>query len=75
MRTKEVSTKFEKVFNYSVCAIVSILGLLVLLDVFNIDPRFRIIFGWLILGYGILRFLLLWSKYRGEELKSKNLRS
>jgi len=72
--TREVSTKFEKVFNYSVCAIVAILGLLVLLDVFDIDPRFRIIFGWLILGYGILRFSLLWSKYRGQELRNKDLK-
>ncbi|MGB2696297.1 MAG: hypothetical protein WBD28_00385 [Candidatus Zixiibacteriota bacterium] len=67
MRTKEVSTKFEKFFNYSVCAIISILGFLVLLNAFNIDPRFRIIFGWLILGYGILRFLLMWFKYRNEK--------
>jgi hypothetical protein len=51
LRKKEVSTKFEKLFNYSICAIVSVLGLLVLLNAFNIDPRFRIIFGWLVLGY------------------------
>jgi hypothetical protein len=70
LRTRQVSTKFEKVFNYSICTVVSILGFLVLLGVFNIDPRFRIIFGWLVLGYGILRFLLLWSKYRGEEIKN-----
>jgi len=66
LRAKEVSTTFEKIFNYSICTVVSILGLLVLVGVFNIDPRFRIIFGWMVLGYGILRFLLLWSKYRGE---------
>ena len=70
MGTKEVSSKFEKAFNYSVCAVISMLGFLVLLGLFNIDPRFRIIFGWLVLGYGILRFLLLWSKYRREQIKN-----
>lgn len=74
MRTKQVSTKFERIFNYSVCAVVSILGILILLNTFNIDPRFRIIFGWIILGYGVLRFLLLWSKYKRQELKNKDVR-
>jgi len=72
LQTTEVSTKFEKVFNYSVCAVISILGFMVLLNTFNIHPRFRIIFGWLILGYGILRFLILWFKYRNEDLKNKD---
>ena len=70
MGTREVSTKFEKIFNYCVCAVVSMLGFLILVGVFDIDPRFRIIFGWMVLGYGILRFLLLWFKYRGEQIKS-----
>jgi hypothetical protein len=60
------SSKFERVFNYTLVCIIIVLGLLVISGVFRMELNFRIIFGGIILGYGFLRFLLLRTKYRKE---------
>lgn len=62
------SSKFERVFNYTLVGILIVLGLLVISGVFRMDPNFRIIFGGIILVYGFLRFLLLRNKYRKEQI-------
>lgn len=62
------SSKFERVFNYTLAGILIVLGLLVISGVFKMDPNFRIIFGGIILVYGFLRFLLLRNKYRKEQI-------
>jgi len=71
LKQRKSSTKFERIFNYSVCFTISFLGLLVLLNAFNIEKNIRIIFGWVILLYGLLRFFLLWMRYRSQETKLK----
>jgi hypothetical protein len=65
------SSKFERVFNYSLIGFLILLGLLVISGIFKTDPRFRNIFGGVILAYGFLRLWLLSVRYRreGEEKK------
>jgi uncharacterized membrane protein YedE/YeeE len=62
------SSKFERVFNYTLIGVLIVLGLLVISGVFRMGPNFRIIFGGIILVYGFLRFLLLKNKYRKEQI-------
>ncbi len=73
MKERQSSTKFERIFNYSACFVISFLGLLVLFGIFNIEKNTRIIFGWAILLYGLLRFFLLRMRYKGEETKLRKL--
>jgi hypothetical protein len=47
------------------------LGLLVIIGVFKIDPRFRNIFGGVILAYGLLRLWFLKGRYGREEEEKK----
>ena len=68
MRQKERSSKFEKIFNYSICGISTLLGFLVLVGVFNMNQKIRVVFGWIVLIYGLVRFLLLRLKYKREEI-------
>lgn len=65
------SSKFERVFNYSLVGFLILLGLLVISGIIRIDPKFRNIFGGVILAYGFLRLWLLSVRYRreGEEKK------
>jgi len=65
------SSKFERVFNYTLIGILIVLGLLVISGVFRMDPNFRIIFGGIIMVYGFLRFLLLRNKYRKEQISEE----
>lgn len=61
------SSKFERVFNYSLVGFLILLGLLVISGIFKTDPRFRNIFGGVILAYGFLRLWLLGNRYRKER--------
>jgi len=74
LKERHSSTKFERIFNYSVCFLISFLGLLVLFDVFNMEKNIRNIFGWAVLFYGILRFVLFRMRYKGEETKLNNFK-
>jgi len=62
------SSKFERAFNYSLVAVLILLGLLIISGIFrSMPPDFRSIFGGIILVYGVVRFLLLRNRYRKEE--------
>ncbi len=62
------SSKFDKAFNYSLVAILIILGLVIISGIFRSMPAdFRNIFGGIILVYGVVRLLLLSSRYRREK--------
>jgi len=50
------------------CGISSLLGFLVLVGVFNVNQKIRVVFGWIVLIYGLVRFLLLRLKYKREEI-------
>lgn len=64
-------SKFERVFNYTLAGFLIFLGLLVIIGVFKIDPRFRNIFGGVILAYGLLRLWFLKGRYGREEEEKK----
>jgi hypothetical protein len=66
---RQTPTKFEKIFSYCVIFIVGLLGLLVLLGAFGISPESKGILGVVLIGYGLIRFLLL--KTRIGEPKEK----
>jgi hypothetical protein len=66
--TREPS-KVEMAFSLGVVCIVTLLGLLILLGTFRIDPSFRVIVGLILLSYGLIRFWMLKSRY--ESLKGK----
>ena len=68
MREKERKSKFEKIFNYSVCGIITLLGFLVLVGVFNVNQKIRMVFGWTVFIYGFVRFLLLRLRYKREKI-------
>jgi hypothetical protein len=70
---RRVPNKFEKVFNVGVVSIVTLLGILILLGAFSIDPGFRLPLGLILIGYGLIRFWMLKSRYRGAEVKKENM--
>jgi fatty acid desaturase len=68
-----VPSKFEKVFSAGIVSIVTILGILILLGVFSIDPGFRLPLGLILVGYGVIRFWMLKSRYRKVEGEKENM--
>ena len=59
---RQTPTKFEKIFSYCVVLIVVLLGLLVLFGAFGISPQSKGILGVVLIGYGLIRFLLMKTK-------------
>ncbi|KPL01089.1 MAG: hypothetical protein AMJ91_01695 [candidate division Zixibacteria bacterium SM23_73_3] len=51
------------VFSFGVASIVFLLGLLILIGAFGINPRYKITLGLILLGYGLIRFWILKSRY------------
>jgi hypothetical protein len=68
-----VPSKFEKVFSVGVVSIVTVLGILILLGAFSIDPGFRMPLGLILVGYGLIRFWMLRPRYREGEKKQENM--
>ncbi|MFH1336221.1 MAG: hypothetical protein ABII96_06860 [Candidatus Zixiibacteriota bacterium] len=66
-------TKLEKIFSIGVISIVTLLGILILLGAFSIDPGFRSPLGLILIGYGLIRFWMLKSRYRDAEVKKENM--
>ncbi len=62
-----VPTRFEMAFSFGVVLIVFLLGLLILIGVFGINPSYRVTLGLILLGYGLVRLWMLKSRY--EDLK------
>ena len=60
-------------FGFGVVSIVTLLGLLILLGAFGISPSFRVTLGLILLGYGLIRFLMLKSRYEGLKRKEESL--
>lgn len=67
--SERMPTRFELAFSFGVVLIVFLLGLLVLMGAFGISANFRIGVGLILLGYGLIRFWMLKTKY--ENLKRK----
>jgi len=70
---RRMPNKFEKVFSIGVVSIVAVLGILILLGAFSIDPGFRLPLGLILIGYGLIRFWMLKSRYRSTEGKKENM--
>ena len=68
-----VPTKIEMAFSIAVVSVVTLLGLLILFGAFKIDPGFRVTLGLILVGYGLIRFLMLKSKYESVKRKDMSL--
>lgn len=68
-----VPTKFEMAFSFAVVLVVTLLGLLILFGAFKINPGFRVTLGLILVGYGLIRFLMLKSKYESVKRKDMSL--
>ena len=66
---RRVPTKFEKWFSFGVIFLVTFLGILILLGILPIDPRYKIFLGLILIGYGVIRWGMLKSRYRQVEIK------
>ncbi len=71
---RRIPTKFEKNFSLGVVALVTLLGMLILLGIFRIDPKFKVYLGMILLGYGLIRFWMIRSRYRKMESKEDNVK-
>ncbi|OGC92725.1 MAG: hypothetical protein A2142_04330 [candidate division Zixibacteria bacterium RBG_16_48_11] len=56
-----------KYFSYAVIFLLILLGILLLVGYFPIDPNLRLIFGVIFIAYGIIRFLTVRWKYRRKN--------
>lgn len=65
-------TKFEMAFSFGVVCVVTLLGLLILIGAFNIDPGFRFTLGMVLVGYGFVRFWMIKSRYQSLKRKEES---
>jgi hypothetical protein len=70
---KRVPSKLEMVFSFGVVSIITLLGVLILLGAFGIDQRFKLPLGVILLGYGLIRFWMLKSRFQRSENREKGL--
>jgi len=68
---EQTPTKFEKIFSYCVVFIVVLLGISILLGAFGISPQFKGILGIILIGYGLIRFLLLKTRFDRSKEKER----
>ena len=64
---RRIPTKFEKLFSLSVVSLVTLLGILILAGILRIDPRYKVLLGLILIGYGVVRLGMLQSRYRNME--------
>jgi hypothetical protein len=68
-----VPSKFEMAFSLGVVSLVTLLGLLILTGAFRIDPNFKVTLGIVLVGYGLVRFWMLKSRYRSRSGKEDSV--
>jgi hypothetical protein len=66
VRDRQIPSKFERIFSYCVISVVILLGFLVLVGAFGISPQFKGIIGVILIGYGLVRLLMM--KGRSDRL-------
>jgi hypothetical protein len=64
---RQTPTKFERIFGYCVISVVVLLGVLILVGAFGISPQFRGILGIVLIGYGLIRFLIMKTRYERHK--------
>jgi hypothetical protein len=60
---RQSPTRFERVFSYCVISIIVVLGVLILAGAFGISSQFRGILGVVLIGYGLIRLLLMKTRF------------
>jgi multisubunit Na+/H+ antiporter MnhC subunit len=70
-RDREIPGKFEKIFSYCVVSIVVLLGVLVLMGAFGISSQFKGIIGVMLIGYGLIRFLMMKARFQRHNEKKE----
>jgi hypothetical protein len=60
-------------FSFGVVSIVTLMGLLILFGTFGIGSGHRVTLGLIMLGYGLIRFMMLKSKYQNMKRKDTSL--
>jgi uncharacterized membrane protein len=71
---RQTPSKVERIFSYCVISIVVLLGVLVLMGAFGISPQFKGIIGVILIGYGLIRFLMMKRKFdRFQERRKERL--
>jgi hypothetical protein len=68
---RQTPTKLEKIFSYCVMLIVVLLGISILLGAFGISPQFKGILGTILIGYGLIRFLLMKTRFDRSKEKER----
>ena len=68
-----VPGKFEMAFSLGVVSIVTLMGLLILFGTFGIGFGHRVTLGLIMVGYGLIRFIMLRSKYRSAKRNHRSL--
>ncbi len=56
-----------KYITYAVILLLILIGILLLAGYFPIDPNLRLIFGFIFVVYGVIRFLTVRWKYRRKD--------
>jgi len=56
-----------KYLTYAVILVLILVGILLLAGYFPIDPNLRLIFGFIFVVYGVIRFLTMRWKYRRKN--------
>ena len=65
--------KFEMVFSLAVVSVVTLMGLLILFGTFGIGSGHRVPLGLIMVGYGLVRLMMLRSRYMSAKRKDKSL--
>lgn len=68
-----VPSSLEMAFSFGVVSIVTLLGLLILMGAFGISPGYKVTLGLILIGYGLVRFWMLKSRYESLKRKEESL--
>jgi hypothetical protein len=70
-----VPSKFEMAFSFGVVSVVTLLGLLILIGAFRINPGYKVALGIIFVGYGFIRLWMLRSRYESMKRKEDRLKT
>jgi len=56
-----------KYLTYTIILVLILVGILLLAGYFPVDPNLRLIFGFIFVVYGVIRFLTVRRKYRRKD--------
>jgi hypothetical protein len=64
---RRVPSKLEMAFSLGVIVIIAVLGVMILMGAFTISPAYKGILGWILIGYSLVRFWMLKSRYQSQR--------